>query len=144
MITILTVGKVKEKNILSLIAEYEKRLSNKKIKLIEIKDSSNKKENQELMGKINSISDSFIIAMSEDGSSISSQEFSKLIKKEQDKNIVFVIGGPDGLTQEIKNKSNYLLSLSKMTFTHEMARYLLYEQIYRAYSILAGKKYHRE
>jgi len=144
MITLIVVGKVKEKNIVTLISEYEKRLSNKKIKLIEIKDSNKEKENLELMKKINLIKDSFVIALSEDGNSVSSREFSKLLKKEQDKNIVFVIGGPDGLTKELKTKSDYLLSLSKMTFTHEMARYLLYEQLYRSYSILEGKKYHRE
>jgi len=88
----------------------------------------------------------FIIALSEEGEQFSSIGFARLIKKIalENKEIVFVIGGPDGLPNQIKAKADLIVSLSKMTFTHEMALLFLVEQIYRAMSIIKNKKYHRK
>jgi len=80
--------------------------------------------------------------MDELGKQFSSNGFANHIKK-IDQKMIFVIGGPDGTTDELKKRANTLMALSKMTFTHEMARLFLTEQIYRAISINKGGKYHR-
>ena len=84
----------------------------------------------------------YIICLSEEGKEFSSTQFSKYIFDET-KNIIFLIGGPNGHTNSTKSKANQIISLSKMTFPHEMALLILTEQIYRAISIKKGSKYHR-
>jgi 23S rRNA (pseudouridine1915-N3)-methyltransferase len=83
--------------------------------------------------------------LSEEGKQYTSMEFSKLLKAtSQDKqSILFLIGGPEGISDSLKKKADMVLSLSKMTFTHEMARLFLIEQIYRADAISKNKTYHR-
>ena len=73
-------------------------------------------------------------------------DFADIIKNQKDsgQKITFIIGGAFGLSNDVKAKANLTLSLSKMTFTHEMARLFLMEQVYRAFSIIAGKGYHNE
>ena len=144
---IICVGRLKDNFIRQGIAKYDKRLSAKKIEVIEIKDSTKKKENEELLTRIEKIcrhNGSYVIALHEHGEEFNSVEFSAFIKAKQDMDIVFIIGGPDGLDDSVTEKADKLIALSKMTFTHEIARLLLYEQFYRAYSIMEGKKYHRK
>lgn len=85
---------------------------------------------------------SFLICLDETGEILTSNEFSKLIYA-QEKELAFVIGGASGLTPIIKEQADFILSLSKMTFTHLMARALLVEQIYRAYTIKINHPYHK-
>jgi 23S rRNA (pseudouridine1915-N3)-methyltransferase len=88
---------------------------------------------------------SFLIACDEKGSSLSSKAFARKladISMQGFSSIDFVIGGPYGLPEEVKNRANFVLSLSPMTFTHQMFRLFLIEQIYRAFTILKGEKYH--
>ncbi len=154
MITILSVGEVKEKSISAQIQEYLKRLSNERIILQSVKEEKatndieavKKKEAERLLEKIEKNkdkNDSFIIALSEEGKTMNSISFAEFMKKNQEKNIIFVIGEAYGLHETVKKKAHLLLSLSPMTFPHEVAQLLLIEQIYRAMMINSGRKYQK-
>ena len=150
MITIITVGKIKEKYIREGIDDYLKRLSKfTKIELIELEDESFdkaktlKKEADKILKKINP--KSFIVTLEIDGKELSSIELSELIEKTAitHSNITFIIGGSYGLDDEIKKLSNYKLSFSKMTFPHQLFRVLFLEQLYRSYKIINNEEYHK-
>ena len=150
MITIITVGKIKEKYIREGIDDYLKRLSKfTKIELIELEDESFdkaktlKKEADKILKKINP--KSFIVTLEIDGKELSSVELSELIEKTTitHSNITFIIGGSYGLDDEIKKLSNYKLSFSKMTFPHQLFRLLFLEQLYRSYKIINNEEYHK-
>ena len=150
MITIITVGKIKEKYIREGIDDYLKRLSKfTKIELVELEDESFdkaktlKKEADKILKKINP--KSFIVTLEIDGKELSSIELSELIEKTTitHSNITFIIGGSYGLDDEIKKLSNYKLSFSKMTFPHQLFRLLFLEQLYRSYKILNNEVYHK-
>ena len=87
---------------------------------------------------------SIIVVLDEKGKEFTSIEFSKMLGEVTDKgqNIVFIIGGAYGLSENLKKSANVLMALSKMTFTHQMVRLFLLEQIYRGFCILKGKEYH--
>lgn len=86
----------------------------------------------------------YLIVLDVKGTNIGSEELAVLMnQKLMQKNITFVIGSDKGISQKVLQKANYKLSLSKMTFTHQIARLLLIEQIYRAFTILKGEKYHK-
>lgn len=150
MITIITVGKIKEKYIREGIDDYLKRLSKfTKIELVELEDESFdkaktlKKEANKILKKINP--KSFIVTLEIDGKELSSIELSELIEKTTitHSNITFIIGGSYGLDDEIKKLSNYKLSFSKMTFPHQLFRLLFLEQLYRSYKIINNEEYHK-
>ena len=150
MITLITVGKIKEKYIKEGIEDYLKRLFKyTKIELIELEDEAFdkvktlKKEAEKIMKKINP--KSFIVTLEIDGKEISSPELSELIEKTTitHSNITFIIGGSYGLDDEIKRLSNYKLSFSKMTFPHQLFRLLFLEQLYRSYKIMNNEEYHK-
>ena len=88
--------------------------------------------------------DDFIISLDRKGRMMDSESFSELLSKimNEGKNLVFIVGGVHGLGGEILKRSNFVLSLSKMTFTHEIATFLILEQIYRAFKIIRGERYH--
>ena len=143
MITIIAVGAVKDSNISSLIHEYMKRMRRVTIKTVKEEKNQNsdivkKKEGERLLANIK---DSFVVALSEEGKTMNSYAFAELIKKQPD--ITFLIGNAFGLSDEVKKKSNLLLSLSPLTFPHEMAQLILVEQIYRAETINAGRSYQK-
>jgi 23S rRNA (pseudouridine1915-N3)-methyltransferase len=140
---ILCVGKLKDKYFESRVRDYLKRISyDAKISITEVKDSNRETECKKLAELIDK-EKGFVIMLSEDGKQLSSRQFAQKIDRVQQK-VVLVIGGPFGLTLEIKKKANLLLSFSEMTFTHEMIRLFLAEQIYRAVSIIKGRKYHND
>ena len=149
MIKIVCVGKIKEKYFTSAISEYVKRLSKyTKIEIVQVPDEANvekalKVEGTKILSKIRD--DEYVIALDIDGKSISSLEFAKKIDTifTSYSKITFIIGGSYGLSQEVKKRSNYLLSFSKMTFPHQMFRVILLEQIYRAYKINNNESYHK-
>ena len=87
-----------------------------------------------------------IVALDEHGKEFTSMEFSKFLGKffDQGQRINFIIGGPYGLAENVRKKANLLCAFSKMTFTHQMIRLFLLEQIYRGVSIIKGKEYHNE
>lgn len=155
-INIVCLGKLKETYWRDAENEYKKRLGPwGQVTLRELKEESftekdnftivKKKEGERIMDELKKIKDSFIIALDEKGTSFSSEEFANYlndITMDQGSNITFIIGGPLGLDKAILEKANLRLSMSKFTFTHQMVRIFLLEQIYRAMTITGGKKYH--
>ena len=142
-IKIIAVGKIKENYVEEGIQEYLKRMKKRKIELIEIKDSNKKNEGLDILNKISKMGDYVKIALDEHGEELTSIEFSEFIKENLTKDMCFIIGGPDGIDDKVFEKVDHKFALSKMTFNHEMARLFLIEQLYRAFSIIDGKKYHR-
>jgi len=137
-IRIIAVGKVKERYIIEGISEYLKRLKPfVKVDVIELKDGGLKKEAEKIANHLSSST----FVLDERGKQFSSLEFADMIKKIEGE-ITFVIGGADGIDESIKQKSK-TLSLSKMTFLHEMTRLILLEQIYRSYMINSNRSYHK-
>ena len=139
MIKVIAIGTKMPKWIEDGIKHYQKQL--KKFEIITIKNSNKKTEGQKLLAK----SSGAIIVMDEKGESLTSIEFAKKISDlEEISDISFLIGGADGVSDEVRNNAKLLISLSKMTMPHSLARLVLVEQIYRAKSILANHPYHRE
>jgi len=142
-IKIISVGKIKEKNIQQQIDYYSKQIP--RIEFFEIKDLGKEDEGKKILELISKIKDNYVFVLSEEGHQFDSVSFSKELQKiGLDHEIIFVIGGPEGISIDLKKSSDFILSLSNMTFTHEMAKLFLVEQIYRAQSIINGKKYHKE
>lgn len=155
-ITIITLGKLKEPFWRDAESEYTKRLSAfVKLKIIELKEESfNDKDNVEIIKqkeakKINDqlsmLNNQFVIVLDEHGKKLSSVEFAKSITQltnKQINNVTFIIGGPLGLDQSILNLSTFHFSLSFLTFTHQMVRIFLLEQVYRAIMIQNNRPYH--
>ena len=140
---IICVGKIKENYIKDAIETFLARLRPLcKLEITEIKDSNMKDESKKILELIKKRGSSKIIALSEEGKQFTSIEFSKRYKN-QEQDLVFIIGGPEGLTKEVKDNSDEILSLSGMTFLHDMARLFLIEQIYRAQKIIKGGSYHK-
>lgn len=157
-VNLIYVGNIRENYLLAAAAEYEKRLSAYcRLVCTELKEeklpdepsqaqteAAMKKEGERILAVLPR--KSMKIALCVEGKQISSEEFSSLIKNAENSGfsqISFIIGGAFGLSEEVKKVCDFRLSLSKMTFTHRMARILLLEQIYRAENIAAGGKYHK-
>ena len=157
-ITILAVGKLKEKYWKQAIAEYEKRLgAYSKIEMTEVPDEKapenmsdkeieqvKEKEGQRLLAKIKP--QATVITLEIQGKMLSSEGLAKELQQRMTQgqsDFVFVIGGSNGLHQDVLNRSNYVLSFSKMTFPHQMMRVVLIEQVYRAFKIMRGEAYHK-
>lgn len=151
MIKIICVGRIKENYLREAIEEYKKRLSKyTKLEIIEIADEgltepvkAMKTEGDKILKYISP--KDYIVTLEIKGNMIDSVELASLIDKKQIEysNITFIIGGSYGLSEEIRNLSNYKLSFSKMTFPHQLFRVLLLEQIYRAYKINNNESYHK-
>ena len=133
-ISINAIGKIKKSWITEGINQYRKRMP--KLSIHEFKDF--KFDNLR-----NLYPNNIIISLAEEGKSFNSQDFSSLLLNFENKKISFFIGNSDGLTNNIKANSDLLLSLSPLTFPHELARLILIEQIYRATSISQNSPYHR-
>ena len=148
MIKIICVGKIKEQYLRSAISEYEKRLKKfTKLEIIEVNDESNgnilEKEKNHIIRYIND--HDYVVTLEIDGNMLDSVELSKKIDQTliNFSNITFVIGGSYGLSDEIKKRSNYKLSFSKMTFPHQLMKLILVEQVYRAFKIMRRETYHK-
>jgi 23S rRNA (pseudouridine1915-N3)-methyltransferase len=122
--------------------EFTKRINHDiNFENILIKDSNTKKESLKILNHLKS-DNGFYIAMGEEDERITSKGLALLLKSRSEK-ITFIIGGPDGLSESVKEAADMTLSLSPLTFTHEMAKTLLLEQIYRAVSIINNRRYHK-
>lgn len=157
-ITILCVGKLKEKYWTLAIEEYKKRLSRYvNIEIIEVPDEKapenmsqaegeqvKDKEGERISKYIKE--NDFVVALAINGKMFSSEEFSDFIDKQMVmgiSNIVFVIGGSLGISENIMKRSNFSISFSKMTFPHQMMRVILLEQVYRGFRIIKNEPYHK-
>ncbi len=151
-IKILWPGKTKNKNLKSLEEDYFKKINQFiKCQIIETKEAKGIKEKfiekikeKESQTLENYFEDNYIICLTERGKEMDSIEFARFLERlflSSAKEIVFVVGGYAGLDERIIKRANFLLSLSKMTFPHELSRVILLEQIYRALSIIRGRKY---
>lgn len=149
-IKLITIGKLKYDTFAKLAADYTKQLSDWKLELIEIKESKADETAVRIQDDAaevaKKIPNGFLkVVLDVDGREFSSDEFAEFLEEIRDHEggkICFVIGGAYGLPEEFKKTFDMRLSFGKMTFTHEFARVLLLEQIYRAWTILKGKKYH--
>ncbi len=157
-ITIISAGKIKEKYFTEAINEYAKRLS-KYCRLIEEVVPDEKadenfspaeieqvklKEGQKMLSRIPK--NSFVIVLDIKGIQLRSEEFAKKLNTlslEGVSHIAFIIGGSNGLSEEVINRADYKLSFSKMTFPHQLFKVILLEQIYRGFKINAGETYHK-
>ena len=143
-VDIIAAGKFRRGNFLSLWDEYSKRLQ-WKLTLHEIDARSTDDEHKKIAEKINPRA--FLFVLDERGKSLPSTEFSARLAKlsaEGQADIQFIIGGADGLNDEIRKRAGVLMSFGAQTWPHMMVRVMLIEQIYRAQQILLGHPYHRE
>jgi len=153
-VKLILIGKTDSKYINEGNAEYQKRLKhyiNTEVVVIpDIKNSKNLSEEQQKKKEgeliLNQIKEGdFLILLDENGKQFSSVEFSKFIEKQMIsglKNLVFIVGGPYGFSDDVYKKSKSKISLSKMTFSHQMVRLIFLEQLYRAMTIIKGEPYH--
>lgn len=157
-ITIISVGKIKEKYFVGAINEYKKRLSRYcKLNIVEVSDEKapeNLSDKEMIMIKdaegekiLKHVKDGmYVIALDIQGKMLSSEKLSKKIESlgvEGNSSIAFVIGGSLGLADGVKKRSDYKLSFSPMTFPHQLMRVVLLEQIYRGFRIMKGEPYHK-
>lgn len=157
-ITVITVGKIKEKYLEDAIAEYSKRLSRYcKLEIIQVADEKTPdrasevvetqikdKEGERILSHIKDTA--YVVALAIEGKMISSDELAELIDGlgvRGESHIQFVIGGSLGLSKKVLERADYKLSFSRMTFPHQLMRVILLEQIYRSYRIVNGEPYHK-
>ena len=155
-ISVITVGKIKEKYLKDAITEYSKRLSRYcKLEIIEVPDEKTPdqaseaveeairaKEGERLLKYIRD--DMYVITLEIGGKMLSSEQFAEKIETlgvQGKSSIAFVIGGSIGLGKEVLKRSDFALSFSKMTFPHQLMRVVLLEQVYRGYRIINGEQY---
>lgn len=147
-IKILCIGKLKERFWKEAIQEYSKRLgAYAKVNIEEVKESRSDnidEEGKSLLGRIKD--DDYVITLEVEGKVMSSTALAKKIEglgicgKSK---IVFLIGGSNGLSKDVRGRSDFALSFSAMTFPHQMMRVILLEQIYRSFKIIRGEEYHK-
>ena len=141
-IKVLSVGRVKDPDLRNKISDYTKRISrDARITLQEIKDSDSETEGRKVIDILDK-EDGYVFALAEEGAIYTSAKFAARINVLQ-KKLIFVIGGPLGLSLTVKKRADEILSLSRMTFSHEMVQLFLLEQIYRGISINLNRKYHK-
>ncbi len=157
-ISIICIGKLKEDYLRSACAEYEKRLGAFcKLKITELAparlpenpndaqiEAALADESERILSKVSN--NDAVFALCIEGKEISSENFSKEIEKcavSGFGSLCFIIGGSHGLAPSVKNRAKFRLSMSPMTFPHQLARVMLLEQIYRAFMISSGGKYHK-
>ena len=131
-LTIYAIGKIKKNWIRDGINQYKKRIPDLIINELKTFNMNNLRSNNNI-----------IICLSEEGKQFNSVDLSSFLLNVKNKKISFLIGDSDGISSDIKNKSDLLLSLSPLTFPHELARLILLEQLYRAISISNNSPYHR-
>ncbi len=157
-ITLVTVGKIKEKYLRDAVAEYAKRLGKYcKLEIIEVADEKTKesaseveeaairsKEGERILRQVKD--EAYVFTLEIQGKQITSEELADKLERlgvQGKSHIVFIIGGSIGLGKEVLERSDYALSFSRMTFPHQLMRVILLEQIYRGFRIINGEPYHK-
>ena len=131
-LSISAIGKIKKNWIRDGINQYKKRMPDLNINELKSFNINNLR-----------FKNNIIISLSEEGKQFNSIELTSLLLNFKNKKIIFLIGDADGISSDVKKQSDLLLSLSRLTFPHELARLILLEQIYRAFSISSNSPYHR-
>jgi len=153
-ITLLAIGKTDSRNLQNLIEDYSKRLSHYigfQLEIIpDVKNAKNlsetqqkKMEGEEILKRLQA--GDYLVLLDEKGKSFTSEGFSEYLQKRMNsglKNMVLVIGGPYGFSEELYTKAQGKIALSQMTFSHQMVRLFVIEQLYRAFTILRNEPYH--
>ncbi len=157
-ITLITVGKLKEQYLRDAVSEYEKRLTTLcnlkcvEVDAVKLPDNPNDSQISSALDSeavkilVNIPNGAYVIPMCIEGKQLSSEELSQKFDNlgvSGQGSICFIIGGSYGLSDKVKSKADFKLSMSKMTFPHQVARVMLLEQIYRAFKILQGGTYHK-
>ena len=157
-ITLITVGKIKEKFYTDAVAEYSKRLSRYcKLEIIQVADEKTpdkaseteerqikEKEGERILAHVKD--GAYVVALAIEGQMLSSQQLADKINQlgiGGQSQIVMIIGGSLGLSEAVLRRADYKLSFSRMTFPHQLMRVILLEQIYRSYRIISGEPYHK-
>ena len=153
-IKLIVVGKTKSSELVRLINEYVKRINfYKKFKIIVVNSLKSKKNSEKEIKKIEGENvlkslkkNELIFLLDENGKSFNSRKFADFLsnKFKTNKSIVFIVGGAHGFSNEIKQKSNEIISLSEMTFSHQIIRLFFTEQLYRALTIINNHPYHND
>ena len=155
-VKLIVVGKTNVNYLKDGETEYDQRIKHyinfEQLIISDVKNAKNRssielknKEGQQILSKINT--SDYVVLLDEKGKQFSSKEFSNFLNKKilkSTKYLVFVVGGAFGFSDEVYKRADYKLSLSKMTFTHQMIRMVFKEQLYRALTIIKGEKYHHE
>lgn len=145
-ITCLTVGKKHDKSLESAITDYQKRLKHYVNFAFEyIPNSDKETESQLILKRLKQ--DDTVILLDETGEQLSNQQLASIFQTQSvkaTKNIIIIIGGAYGVSQPVKNRSDYTISLSCLVFPHQIVRLIMIEQLYRTFNMLAGGKYHHQ
>lgn len=141
--TIIAVGKMKNRALATLCDDFAVRLQRMgSFEILELKDSSVEDEGSKVLSALEKRKSARVFALGEEGKTQSTVQLAKDLGYLQGQPAIFVVGGAYGLSDAVKQRADVLLSLSPLTFTHEIARMLLCEQLYRVASIHGGSKYH--
>lgn len=143
MIRILAVGRLRDRRLADLAADYERRIRPlAPLELVELKDQTPPREGRQFLARLGpAAGHEQVVALDERGESVDSAGLAALLGRHG--SLAFLIGGADGLAPEVRGRADLVLRLSRLTLTHEWARVLLLEQIYRGLGILRGLPYHR-
>ena len=144
MIHIIAVGKLKDRRLADLGDDYRRRLRpHARLEITELRDQGPEREGKAMLDLLGpDRGHGHVVALDETGRDLTSRDLSALLGRHG--SITFLVGGADGLVDDVRRRADLVLSLSRLTFTHEMARTVLLEQIYRGFSILKGLPYHRD
>ena len=143
--TVIAIGKMKNRSLAMLCDDFSKRLKRQgNFELIELKDGDVESEGLRILEALAKRSDARIYAMAEEGATCTSQRLADELYALQGRPAIFILGGAYGLSDLVKERADELFALSPLTFTHEIARMLVCEQLYRAVAIQSGCKYHHE
>jgi 23S rRNA (pseudouridine1915-N3)-methyltransferase len=143
--TLIAIGKMKNRALSALCEDYSKRLKRQgNFELIELKDGDVESEGLRILDALGKRGEARIYVMAEEGQYRRSQQLADELWSLQGRPAIFIIGGAYGLSEAVKARADVVLALSAFTFTHEIARMLLCEQLYRSVSIQTGSKYHHE
>tara|TARA_B100001996_G_scaffold318204_1_gene261709 strand:+ start:115 stop:552 length:438 start_codon:yes stop_codon:yes gene_type:complete len=137
---VIAIGKIRKSWIKEGLDLYQKRMPG--LTITELRDNTPQRETESILSTLRSNED--LITLTEEGELFSSLTFADELKKQGSQRLAFVIGGANGIPPEIKKSAKWALSLSPLTFPHEISRLLLLEQLYRAQTIQQGSPYHRE
>lgn len=144
-LTLIAIGKMKNRQLAALCDDFARRLQRQgNFEMIELKDGDVVSEGQRILDALDKRKGARVYAMAEEGHCCTSVELAQDLQGLLGRAAVFIIGGAYGLSDAVKQRADVRLALSPMTFTHEIARMLLCEQLYRASAIQSGSKYHHE